>query len=180
MTYRICRTQPATPSPGTSVLLVAILCVGVWALTGSAIAADDQDTVQAQAFEDRLQELEAQIQALQQALAAAGSSDDAAAGLDLTELERRIEALSREIERLRIGDSSGEATESVHGLGPAASKVYHKSKGVSIGGYGEMLYQTYDSTRDDGSPSGKTDQLDLLRAVLYFGYRFNDRILFNS
>ena len=44
--------------------------------------------------------------------------------------------------------------------------------GVSIAGYGEMLYENY--------ASSKTDQFDFLRAILYAGYRFNDRFLFNS
>jgi hypothetical protein len=43
-----------------------------------------------------------------------------------------------------------------------------------------MLYENYDGTRDDGAASGVKDQVDLLRAVLYFGYKFNDRIVFNS
>jgi hypothetical protein len=55
-----------------------------------------------------------------------------------------------------------------------------KDQGVSIGGYGEMLLQAYDSSKDDGTPSGKTDTFDFLRAVLYFGYKFSDSFVFNS
>ena len=64
-------------------------------------------------------------------------------------------------------------------MGPAASKVYGVEQGVSLGGYGEALYQDFESSRDDGS-SGTTDQLDFVRAVLYVGYKFNERWLFNS
>ena len=66
------------------------------------------------------------------------------------------------------------------GLGPAASKVYNVERGVSIGGYGEMLYQSFASETEDGSASAKSDQLDFLRAIVYVGYKFNDRIHFNS
>ncbi|MGH9388105.1 MAG: hypothetical protein ACRD1Z_00710, partial [Vicinamibacteria bacterium] len=52
--------------------------------------------------------------------------------------------------------------------------------GVSIGGYGEALYEDFSAAKDDGKPSGKTDRLDFLRGVLYFGYKFTDSILFNS
>jgi len=43
-----------------------------------------------------------------------------------------------------------------------------------------MLYENFSSTRQDGTASGKKDQIDFLRAVVYVGYKFNDRILFNS
>jgi len=97
------------------------------------------------------------------------------------EIEKKIDALSREIERLRLGAAAPvEARESVDGFGPAASKVYRSRPGVSIGGYGEMVYAHPSATRDDGVPSGAQASADLLRVVLYFGYKFNDRLLFNS
>ena len=58
--------------------------------------------------------------------------------------------------------------------------MYAVDQGVSIGGYGEMLYESFDSTREDGSRSNATDELDFLRAIVYVGYKFNDRIVFNS
>jgi hypothetical protein len=61
---------------------------------------------------------------------------------------------------------------SEHGLGPAASKVYHAERGISIGGYGEVVYQNFSSSR----PS----EVDLLRAVLYFGYKFDNQWVLNS
>jgi hypothetical protein len=111
----------------------------------------------------------------------------AAAGKDggegrLLELERRIDLLATEIEKARTGGATDvEApAQGEPGLGPAASKVYRKPHGVSIGGYGEALYQNFSKETQDGSPSGLTDRLDLLRIVLYTGYKFSDRILFNS
>ena len=70
--------------------------------------------------------------------------------------------------------------QGVKGLGPAASNVYRKERGVSLGGYGEALYTNYAELRQDDQPSGKTDEFDFLRAVFYVGYKFSDSILFNS
>ncbi len=53
-------------------------------------------------------------------------------------------------------------------------------RGVSIGGYGEVLYQSFASSKQDGTPSSLTDTIDLSRAVLYFGYKFDDHFVFNS
>jgi hypothetical protein len=68
----------------------------------------------------------------------------------------------------------------VLGLGPAASKVYKAPQGVSIGGYGEMLYENFAAEREDDTPAGEADRLDALRAIVYVGYKFSDKILFNS
>ena len=99
----------------------------------------------------------------------------------IAEIRRQIDAITREIEELKLGQEIVvQADTGVYGLGPAASKVYRVKQGVSIGGYGEMLYQNFAASREDGSPSGQKDQLDFLRGVVYVGYKFNDRILFNS
>lgn len=98
----------------------------------------------------------------------------------IAELERRLEAITREMESLRLGRDVVEADTSMLGLGPAASKVYRVDQGVSIGGYGEVLYENYATTREDGSPATSRDAADALRAIVYFGYKFNDRLLFNS
>ncbi|HET8946982.1 MAG TPA: hypothetical protein VFQ07_08360, partial [Candidatus Polarisedimenticolia bacterium] len=122
----------------------------------------------------RLEALEREVAALKGELARGGRATD-------PELEKRIEALSKEIERLRLGEAAApEAKESVLGFGPAASKVYRSHRGVSVGGYGEMLFTNPDDTADDGSASGEVATADLLRAVLYFGYKWNDHLLFNS
>ena len=130
-------------------------------------------------LEERLRELERQVEALREEVRR-GRGEVLVPDRRLDELQRRIEILSREIETLRIGEAAVEADESRHGLGPAAAKVYKTGQGVSLGGYGELLYENFDSRRDDGQPSDKRDRLDLLRAIAYLGYKFNDRILFNS
>ena len=94
---------------------------------------------------------------------------------DIEELERRIEVLAEEIERLRSGEAEIEVTVDearAMGLAPSAAAAYGIEQGVSIAGYGEMLYENYASDR--------TAQFDYLRAILYAGYRFNDKFIFNS
>jgi len=136
-------------------------------------SADEEDTAR------RLRELEDLVASLQAEIER--FRDSAGYSATTEELERKIEALTLDIERLRIGKAAIPAAgNSTHGFGPAASKVYEIEQGVSIGGYGEMLYQNFDDRRDDGAASGGTDTLDSLRAVLYFGYKFNERWLFNS
>ena len=99
----------------------------------------------------------------------------------IAELERRIDLLAVEIEKLRTGGAVDETPmQGTRGLGPAASTVYRKDRGVAIGGYGEALYTNYAELRQDELPSGKTDEFDFLRAVFYVGYKFSDSILFNS
>ena len=133
--------------------------------------AQEGDKDRIEVLERQIADLRAQVDSL-----LAGESD----AERLEELRRQIDAISRQIEALQLGQDVVEATEGRFGLGPAASKVYGVRRGVSIGGYGEMLYQNFSGTRQDGSASGKTDQLDFLRAVVYLGYKFNDKILFNS
>ena len=97
------------------------------------------------------------------------------------ELERQIQVLAEELEKLKLGDVAEEKPPSgQHGFAPSASKVYGIDKGVAIGGYGEVVFQDFADQRDDGAASGQLNQFDFLRAIVYFGYKWNDRILFNS
>ncbi len=100
----------------------------------------------------------------------------------LGELERKVDILTREIEKLKLGEAADPLAEgSALGLGPAASKVYRaRPSKVSIGGYGEMTYQNFSKRKQNADPAGVRDEADFLRAVLYIGYKFNDRIIFNS
>jgi uncharacterized small protein (DUF1192 family) len=139
-------------------------------------------TPAARAQDARPDELEKQVKALQAEVARLKAERTGDSEEKLKELERRIDLLAAEIEKGRTGgaedvevDPRGEP-----GLGPAASKVYRRTKGVSIGGYGEALYQNFGGRNEAGAPAGLADQLDLLRVVFYTGYKFSDRILFNS
>lgn len=101
---------------------------------------------------------------------------------EVAKLKAQVEAITQEIERLKLGQEVvvAVADTGALGFGPAASKVYRVRQGVSIGGYGEVLYERFNAEREDGAPSDKTDQIDALRAIVYVGYKFNDKFLFNS
>ena len=100
------------------------------------------------------------------------------AASNVKNLERKTDILSQEVEKLRTNLAIPEEKQlkSAYGLGPAASKVYQVGKGLSIGGYGEAFYQ--DVVSDNNNDAKST--ADLERMVLYVGYKFTDKILFNS
>jgi hypothetical protein len=103
--------------------------------------------------------------------------------IDLAELQRQLDILAEEVERLRSGDEQVDITEDearTLGLAPSAAETYSRESGVSIAGYGEMLFENFADENQAGVPTGKTSQFDFLRAILYAGYRFNDKFLFNS
>ncbi len=102
---------------------------------------------------------------------------------ELEELRRKVDVLAEEVEKQRSGEPEVEVTSDqarARGLGFSAASVYRKQRGVSIAGYGEMLYENFASADQAGRTRNQGTQLDFLRAVLYFGYRFNDKFLFNS
>jgi len=102
--------------------------------------------------------------------------------VDLEELRRRIEVLAEEIESLRSGEVqqiqlSEEDIRSL-GLAPSAASAYMRDAGISFAGYGEMIYKNYSEANQSGNIKGT--KFDFLRNVLYVGYRFNDKFIFNS
>ena len=132
---------------------------------------------------DRLQELERRVAQLEKEVAALSATSDEETRRLLEEIRKEIDALSREIETLRSGvpeKREETAVEPVPGLGPAAARIYHAERGVSIGGYGEAVYRNFAARRQDGASSGAEDRVDLSRAVLYFGYKFDGHFLVNS
>lgn len=155
---------------------VALIAVAALAAAAPVLADEPRETV-----EQRLERLEKLLVETRAELAAA----KAAAGADpqrLREIERQIEVLAREIEQWKLGEAAPPAAESKdtrYGVGPAAAKVYAK-KGVSIGGYGEFVYQGFAGRRQDGEPSGLRNEADLARAVLYFGYKFDDQWILST
>ena len=99
----------------------------------------------------------------------------------IAELETQIEAITRDLEELTLGTAVVNPSErGAFGMAPAAGKVYTINQGVSIGGYGEVLYQGYAGTKENGDASGKTAKLDAYRGIIYVGYKYNDKVLFNS
>ena len=85
------------------------------------------------------------------------------------DLEAKIEALAAELESLQLQDVMPAVGESKYGLGPAASKVYSKEQGLSIGGYGEGRFRM-----------DSADDFDWYRHIMYFGYKFNDNWILNT
>jgi len=85
------------------------------------------------------------------------------------DLEAKIEALAAELESLQLQGVMPAVGESKYGLGPAASKVYSKDQGLSIGGYGEGRLRMDDA-----------DDFDWYRHIMYFGYKFNDNWILNT
>ena len=111
-----------------------------------------------------------------------GGGSDAA---QIEELRRRIDLLAAELEQLRSGETPAtELTDERRrslGLAPSAAATYRRaSEGVSFAGYGEMLLENFNSENESGARGAPTTRLDFLRAILYAGYRFNDKFLFNS
>ena len=132
--------------------------------------------VSASAFAQDASDLERRLRALEEQIAAMQPSSD------LAEIRRQIEILGSEIEALktRQPDKFVAADAEQFGLGAAASKVYRVDHGISFGGYGEMLYENYAGSTDGGTRTTNKDKFDMLRGVLYTGYKYNDRVLFNS
>lgn len=126
------------------------------------------------------------------AAAAADDADASAEGTveeqqttDVEELRRRLDVLAAEVEKLRSGETpqielSDERRRAL-GLAPSAAATYRRAtEGVSFAGYGEMLLENFKSRSESGAAGAPTTRLDFLRAILYTGYRFNDKFLFNS
>ncbi|MEE2674511.1 MAG: hypothetical protein VX466_11990 [Myxococcota bacterium] len=93
-------------------------------------------------------------------------------------LEEKIEVLAEEIADLKSEQAvpdEADPNASFSGLGPAASKVYRRDRGISIGGYGDIRFRHF-AEDDSDSP----DVFDALRFVLYTGYKFNDWLVLNS
>jgi hypothetical protein len=95
----------------------------------------------------------------------------------IADLVRKVDVLTDEVATLRTQVAVPEEPElkSAYGFGPAASKVYGVTRGISIGGYGEANYINF-----VGDDDGDLDRADALRTVIYLGYKFTDSILFNS
>jgi len=117
------------------------------------------------------------------------SSTSAETNARLEELSRRIDILAQEIQNLKMGEAApaleagvkaGEKTAEQYGVGPAAARVYGIKKGLSIGGYGEILYSNPNSRDQSGAPSNAQDSITDLRAVVYIGYKFDQHFVLNS
>lgn len=168
------KTHPRTRRfRGVSLLVLAAL----------ALALSSPGAAPAQPNDERVQQLEAAVEELRAELESLRSGNPPAGTVEerIAELERRIEILAAELEALRLGAAASAKADAVdRGYGPAASKVYRSGAGLSIGGYGEIVFEAEAGSFDDGTPSGGEEELELRRAVFYFGYKFGDDWLLNS
>jgi len=123
---------------------------------------------QAEALQEELKSLRQNAAAQQPAPLAAGAKSTA---------DKKAEILATEVEKLksRLVIPDKREYKSLYGLGPAASGVYRVNRGLSLGGYGEAIYTNY-----TGHKGEERDRFDLVRAVLYAGYKFNDWIVLNN
>lgn len=121
--------------------------------------------------DERIEQLEKKLQSVTEELdelKSQGIANDR-----LQSIEDKLTILAEEIDNIKSSAVVPEPTyEQVYGSAPAASKVYLSNKGLSIGGYGELLVG---QVREDAN-----NVVDAQRVVLYFGYKFTDRIIFNS
>jgi hypothetical protein len=159
--------------------------------------------------EERIQRLEKLLAETRAEIAALKAASAGATDAKLAEIERRIDILAQEIEAMKIGEAAhGNAPETAEapaqtaaassenpfappagtaqdagrrfGLGLSAAKVYNRQSGVSIGGYGEVVYQNFASRDQSGAPSADEDQITLARAVVYLGYKFDRHFVLNT
>ena len=108
--------------------------------------------------------------------AAAASDQELAQSDRIAELERKVDALASELERSRTQSVlADQETQEFWGIESAASRLADLRRGVTIGGYAEGRYAAHVS--DKGS---EKNEADALRASLYFGYAFNDWLVWAS
>ncbi|HVO33271.1 MAG TPA: hypothetical protein VMU17_05090 [Elusimicrobiota bacterium] len=106
------------------------------------------------------------------------------------DMEQKIDALTQELERMKLNSgpapaaAPAAASPAPYEFGPSAGKVYTVDRGLSIGGYGELIYQSFEHAKADSPVGDETEprnaELNLARWVLYTGYRFTDKIVFDS
>ncbi len=139
--------------------------------------------------EERIRELERLLADTRAELEKLKASSSSATEAKLEELSRRIDILAQEIESLKMGEAAAapeagapgqERAAERYGVGPAAARVYGLKKGVSIGGYGEVLYDNFASHDQSGAPASGEDVVTLLRAVVYLGYKFDRHFVLNT
>ncbi|MBZ0154629.1 MAG: porin [Alphaproteobacteria bacterium] len=123
----------------------------------------------AQTSDERIKQLESLLQNVQEELRSL-KDEQKKQGAKIEEAG----VLKEEMRKLRLDVAMPEIEyKSYAGLGPAASKIYYTPRGLSIGGYGEIVYSNY-------FHSSKTDKGDVYRFIPYFGYKFSDKILMNA
>ncbi len=154
------------------------LCYALaFAAMSHPLNAAEAGTSKPQTMEEMWKIIQAQQQQIDQMTKKLEAVSKTAESNEVAALDHKTSVLAEEVEKIRTEMFIPEDIEykSAYGLGPAASKIYQVGKGLSIGGYGEARYQAI--VNDE---TGKNDNADFERLVLYAGYKFTDNILFNS
>lgn len=154
----------------------ALVAVAMTALVAAPPAGADENA----ALRARMAELEARQAAMNEEMRQLREQLEApkAEETRVENVERKQNVITEEVRKLKealVLPETGEL-KSMYGLGPAASKVYNVTKGVSLASYGEFNYKNV--VGDRGKSSG--DEFDMLRLVLYTGYKYNDKLLVNA
>jgi len=141
----------------------------------AASAGSSSDAAKLAEIERRIDILAQEIEAMKIGEAAQGTTTGATAAAPAAVSASGAASVS-------IAPPAGTAQDAGqrYGLGLSAAKVYGIQRGVSIGGYGEVLYQNFASKNQNGEPSGSEDQITDLRAVVYLGYKFDDHFVLNT
>ena len=84
------------------------------------------------------------------------------------ELERRINILAEEIAQLKASQQNVGTGQTAYGLGQAASKVYFNPQGLSIGGYGEIVYNNQASEDESENSVDNDPSAEALRKTFVF------------
>jgi len=96
--------------------------------------------------------------------------------------EEQTNTLLEEVSNVTM--NNGETYESFSSLGQAASKVYHSSDTVSIGGYGEYKFKKYNDFKNYSSQTANDTrnkaEYNIVRFVPYIGFKFSDWIVMNT
>ncbi|MGR8929870.1 MAG: hypothetical protein ACU836_04450 [Gammaproteobacteria bacterium] len=169
------KTTPLNPLTAAIVLLAA----------NSPLNAANVASEKPQTMEEMWKIIQAQQQQIDAMTKKLEAVAEKAPATNVSQIERKTDVLTEELEKLRTELVVPEKTEykSAYGLGPAASKVYQVGKGLSIGGYGEANYQVRVDDQGGVNANGtvkNSDNADFERLVIYAGYKFSDSILFNS
>lgn len=97
------------------------------------------------------------------------------------ELERKIDLLAEEIAALKAYQTMESTNTSFASMGPSASKVYSIPRaGISIGAYGEVVYNHKAKENQDGDAVSNDPTTEAQRFVIYLGYKFSEKWVFNS
>lgn len=138
-------------------------------------AADEALRQRVKVLEDLITRMQGELEAMR-----AEAQRRGATSASPEELQKRIDALSAELARLRDGKDRMPEGKPMNGMDANASRVYLVKRGVGFGGYGSALYERFTPSADDDVSTKAVNQADLTEAFFYFGYRFDDKFLFNS